>query len=640
MTEESSILREALKAACSMEGVDCAGVYTPEAVSGEYVLSAAEGLPEWFLESFSRLPAEALPELSVKAAGKPEVRPTGVFPMSFGIPPHSYIFTASRSAGTRTGPQLPFMYWLSSMAGAGVRRVRSVKAFRRSMEERSALLERMNDPVFSLNGRMELSYCNTAFRELARLEEPDGRAITFQEASGKDLFGILEERLRDTLATGESSSLVIEYDDRIFSTSIHPGTDGLLVIMRDVTEAETTRRKMDFRGKFESLLVSIAIDFIEMQGSALNLGIHDALLSIGVAIDVDRAYLFQFSGDRERMSCTHEWCASNIQPRVDRLQDLVTADLPWWMNRLHMHETVHIPELSAMPEWAESERRMLEEGFVQSIVAVPIIHGTDLIGFLGFDSVNRRRRWSEEIVDLLRIVGDAIGNALERNRMEKEMMEMYRRAETEAQVNAVLLQEVNHRVKNNLSEIIGLLYAQKRFSSGDYSEFIRNLTGRIRGLATVHDMLSRSGWNPLKLTELARGIVNGAISHAAERKKLTASVSNSSITVDSSQAHALALIINELVRNSIKHALKERSSLRIKVRMRKDRAGRVNLTYSDNGPGYPGDVLSLKRMNLGLDLIQNLISKNLQGRLTLLNDGGAVARIGFSITGPEVEDEE
>ncbi len=515
-----------------------------------------------------------------------------------------------------------------------------MKAFGRSMEERSAILERLIDPVFSLNGGMELSYCNEAFRELVRLEETDGRVVTFREASGEELFGMLEEGLKDTLASGDASSLVLDYDERVFSTSIHPGTGGLLVIMRDITDAETIRRKMDFRRKFESLLVSIAIDFIEMQGSALNMGIHDALLSIGVAIDVDRAYLFQFSGDQERMSCTHEWCASNIQPRADLLQDLATAELPWWMNRLQMHETIHIPQLSSMPEWAESERRMLEEGYVQSTVAVPIIHGSDLTGFLGFDSVNRRRQWSEEKIDLLRIVGDAIGNALERNRMEKELMEMYRRAETEAQVNAVLLREVNHRVKNNLSEIIGLLYAQKRFSSGDYSEFIGNLTGRIRGLATVHDMLSRSGWNPLRLTELARGIVNGAISHAVEKKKLTASVSNSSITVGPGQAHAMALIINELVRNSIKHALKDRSSLRIKVRMRKDRAGNVNLTYSDNGPGYPGDVLSLKRKNLGLDLIQNLISKNLQGRLTLLNDGGAVTRIGFSIAEPEVEDEQ
>ncbi|MCK4807907.1 MAG: sensor histidine kinase, partial [Candidatus Aegiribacteria sp.] len=159
--------------------------------------------------------------------------------------------------------------------------------------------------------------------------------------------------------------------------------------------------------------------------------------------------------------------------------------------------------------------------------------------------------------------------------------------------------------------------------------FVQNLISRIRGLATVHDMLSSSGWNPLELTRLAGGIINNAIASASSSKQLKASISKSSIRVNPNQAHALALILNELVRNSLKHALVDRDSLKIKVRMRKNRSGRITLVYSDNGPGYPEEVLEHDRKNLGLDLIQNLTTKNLQGELTLQNDGGASARISF-----------
>ncbi len=350
-----------------------------------------------------------------------------------------------------------------------------------------------------------------------------------------------------------------------------------------------------------------------------------------MSIEVDRAYLFQFSDELKIMNNTHEWCATNVQPQIDNHQGLRTDDYPWWMNRLNRHWVFQIPRISDLPSWAEAERKLFESREIQSLLVVPIVHGNNLIGFLGFDSVNQEKYWSEDIIDLLRVIGDAIGNALVRNRMEKKLIKMYRRAEKEAQINAVLLKEVNHRVKNNLSEIIGILYAQMRFASNnnDHDDFVQSLISRIRGLATVHDMLSSSGWNPLELTRLARRIIDSAIAYAPNSKKLKASISKTSIRVNPNQAHALALILNELVRNSLKHALAGRDSLKIKVRMRKRRAGRITLIYSDNGPGYPEEVLEHDRKNLGLDLIQNLTIKNLQGELTLQNDGGASAKIIF-----------
>ncbi len=637
MNRETAVLETLVNTVCEMENVDFAGVYLPESASGEFTLEVIKGLPDWFVSSFGRVPASFLPDLEFDQKGDPHVYPTGVFPLHTDDSIGMLMFTASHDPKISTEESHEQLQWLAWSAWANLRRIRATDSFQRSLNSRTVLLDRIMDPVAALDSELDLIFCNRAFRQLTRLEEQDGSPITFREASGKEFFGLVETGLREVIDSGESSSLVCEYADRIFSVTMHPAPEGPLVIMRDVTEEEITRRKLNFREKFEGLLVSIATDFIEMQGTALNLGIHDALLSIGVAVEVDRAYLFQFSEDQGTMSNTHEWCASNIQPQIDRLQGLRASDYPWWMNRLNMHETIHVQRISDLPEWAEAERELMEEKDVQSILVVPIVHGNTLIGFLGFDSVSQDRRWTEDIVDLLRIVGDAIGNALERNRMEKAMMRMYRKAEKEAQVNDVLLREVNHRVKNNLSEIIGLLYAQKRFTTGDYNEFIHNLTGRIRGLATVHDLLSRSGWKPLELTGLARGIVESAITGAHERKKLTSSVSSSSITVNANQAHALALILNELVRNSIKHALTDRESLRIKVRMRKERSGRVNLTYCDDGPGYPEDVINLERKNLGLDLIQNLIIKNLQGDLILLNDGGAAARISFSLEPPGEE---
>ena len=548
------------------------------------------------------------------------------------------LFVASSEPGALPEGIPGIMEILFTMVKAAISRIDRQSSVRRSKLEHSLLLESVQDPVFALSGNLELMYCNGAFRQLVCLEEGGIESAAFSEVAGLELTNIMLEKFDEALDSDQGFSIsTFEYRERVFNVRISRTPDGLLTLMNDITEAEQTQRKLNFRERFENLLIAISTDFIKVRGSALNMGINDALLNIGVSIEVDRAYLFQFRDEMKIMDNTHEWCATNIQPQIDNQQGLKSDNYPWLLNRLGRYSAFQILSIPDLPSWAEAERKLFESRDIQSLLVVPILHGNSLIGYLGFDSVNQERNWSEDIIDLLEVVGDAIGNALARNGMEKKLIAMYRRAEKEAQINAVLLREVNHRVKNNLSEIIGILYAQRRYASdnNDHDEFVQSLIGRIRGLATVHDMLSSSGWNPLELTRLARRIINSAIANAPDGKKLKASISKTSIRVNPNQAHALALILNELVRNSLKHALAGCDSLKIKVRMRKRRAGRITLVYSDNGPGYPEEVLEHDRKNLGLDLIQNLTIKNLQGELTLKNDGGASAIVVFRRTRAE-----
>ena len=656
--DSSSVFKHIVDSAPLFEGIDSAGIYVLDSSSGEFILGYHTGLPGDFAESHSSFkrgsrlhemlhcnetvypcPSEGSP---FTYEGSTQVFIKGLFPLMRSQAALTVMFIASSEPGALPQEIPRIMDIMLTMAEAVISRIDLESSARRSEMQHSLLLEGVRDPVYALGDNLKIKYCNEAFRQLVCFEEERIEKVAFSEVAGLELTNIMSEKFDEALDPDNAFSYSeFEYRERVFNTFVSRTSDGLFVLMNDITEAEQTRKKLNFRERFENLLITISTDFIKMRGSALNLGINDALLNIGVSIEVDRAYLFQFSDAMKIINNTHEWCATNVQPQIDNQQVLKTDDYPWLMNRLTRHSAFQILSIPDLPSWAEAERELFESRDIHSMLVVPIVHGNSLIGYLGFDSVNHERYWSEDIIDLLRVVGDAIGNALVRNRMEKKLIEMYRRAEKEAQINAVLLREVNHRVKNNLSEIIGILYAQRRYASdnNDHDEFVQSLIGRIRGLATVHDMLSSSGWNPLELTRLVRRIINSAIANAPGGKKLKASISKTSIRVNPNQAHALALILNELVRNSLKHALTGRESLKIKVRMRKRRAGRIRLIYSDNGPGYPEEVLEHDRKNLGLDLIQNLTIKNLQGELTLQNDGGASAKIVFRRTRAEDKDE-
>ncbi|HEY5609672.1 MAG TPA: PAS domain S-box protein, partial [Thermoanaerobaculia bacterium] len=145
---------------------------------------------------------------------------------------------------------------------------------------------------------------------------------------------------------------------------------------------------------------------------------------------VDRAYVFEIAPDRLTMSNTHEWCATGIPPQKELLQAIPTEALPWWMERLDAFENIHIPRVSDLPEDAKAEREILETKSIRSLIVVPMVHGRTLTGFVGFDSVVEEKRWSDDIISILKVLAETIGNAVERKRYEKALAESERRYRT------------------------------------------------------------------------------------------------------------------------------------------------------------------------------------------------------------------
>lgn len=214
----------------------------------------------------------------------------------------------------------------------------------------------------------------------------------------------------------------------------------------------------------------------------------------------------------------------------------------------------------------------------------------------------------------------------ERHHAEEERRRLFEQTQRDAQTKAELLNEVNHRVKNNLIAIQGLLLAEERTAPLEGRAFVEpameNLARRIGGLLQVHQMLSDSQWAPIVLSHLADHIIQGALHAAPSDRHIAVEISPSDIEVSPRQATNLALIFNELATNTIKHALTDRPQLRIGLQAWRQ-AGMIGIEYRDDGPGYPGDVLRFERLNAGLRLIRQLVTETLRGKLTLASQDGA-----------------
>lgn len=217
-----------------------------------------------------------------------------------------------------------------------------------------------------------------------------------------------------------------------------------------------------------------------------------------------------------------------------------------------------------------------------------------------------------------------------RKRAEEEGARLLDQTRRDADTRERLLHEVNHRVKNNLVALLGLLLTEQRGTPPEGRAWVEasgeRMAARIRGLLTAHEMLSASEWAPLPLAELAGRLVRQCLDSALAKGRLSLVVTPSDVHVSPRQTSSVALSLNELATNTLKFAASTRDHVQVGVRVTEDESF-VTLEYRDDGPGYPEGVLKGEFPSTGLKLVSSLVSGTLRGSVSLSNEGGAVATL-------------
>jgi two-component sensor histidine kinase len=216
-----------------------------------------------------------------------------------------------------------------------------------------------------------------------------------------------------------------------------------------------------------------------------------------------------------------------------------------------------------------------------------------------------------------------------------------------AETQQVLLREVNHRVKNNLTAMISMLHQEEDRTSTEnsgkkFKSRIQDIVGRTESLLIVHSLLSSSHWKPLLLKQLCGEIISHTIQGMAQKEAVRFQIDCSEdVYVSSDQAHNLTLIFNELATNTVKYARGENKTSMIQLFIEK-REQTIHIVFHDNGPGYPDFVLAKKDFsrNIGFQLISGFVRKNLHGTLEVFNDGGAVTSISFPMNQSSNQDKD
>lgn len=200
-----------------------------------------------------------------------------------------------------------------------------------------------------------------------------------------------------------------------------------------------------------------------------------------------------------------------------------------------------------------------------------------------------------------------------------ESTNLYEETRDALEMKSHLLQEMHHRVKNNMLSIAAILRMERRRTTAP--EAIRVLSesiSRIDGMAATHDLLSRDERiGTAAIGDIAKkliGVVSAHLVPPTLRVQFDERARN--VEVHSKKALILALVLNELLANAIEHGLADREFGCIRIGAWEE-AEQVHVVIADDGQGPPADIDMTHLSSLGLSLVRDMTRDQLHGYFVL-----------------------
>ena len=181
--------------------------------------------------------------------------------------------------------------------------------------------------------------------------------------------------------------------------------------------------------------------------------IESILISLGKKCSCHRAYIFE-KGDDNRVSNTYEWCAPNIVPQKDLLQNEPMGMFSWWWGIFKTCQPVVIPDIKGIKDRHPQIYAALERQNIVSLAAAPIWNKEELIGFIGVDNPAQE---IESIATFLIEIGRFLSAVMEWRNLKDKLRYLNYHDQLTGAYNRRAYNEFLDKFRNNVS--VGVVYS-------------------------------------------------------------------------------------------------------------------------------------------------------------------------------------
>lgn len=210
-----------------------------------------------------------------------------------------------------------------------------------------------------------------------------------------------------------------------------------------------------------------------------------------------------------------------------------------------------------------------------------------------------------------------------------DQLKYQRELEASLREKETLLQEVHHRVKNNLAIVSSMMELQALESKDSVlKDSLRVGQQRIQAIASIHELLYQSDTlSHLNFGETTKKIVEKLRDIYGNRGNILLRMQIEPVNLNVNQAIPCGLIINELLTNAYKHAFKESENGIIEVHLSEEQ-GNLNISVKDDGMGIPKEFDFKSASTIGMTLV-NLLKQQLDADLDIINEEGTHCSLTF-----------
>ncbi len=332
--------------------------------------------------------------------------------------------------------------------------------------------DNMTDVVFTSDLNFNLNYVSPSIEKLTGFTPEEYLQLPIEKRYTPQAVKEIKQEIEHELSIDKESTdknrsninklAIYNNKGKIVITSIHSkflrdqygNPNGIIANLRNITQQYKVEKALEEQLKLQALISSIAVEFINIPSENIDQEITNTLARIANFFKVDRAYIFDYDWDK-RISCnTYEWVADNISPEIDNLQEVPLEFMEYWPDEHKQGKTIIIEDLELLNDYPLVQKMLSAQG-IKSLISIPLMNNNICVGFIGFDSVKKKYKYSESEKTILSIYAEMLINIRNRIRLETDLREERIKAQTSDKLKSNLLKNISHEFRTPLNGIVG-----------------------------------------------------------------------------------------------------------------------------------------------------------------------------------------